>query len=109
ARIYEGDELAQTQAGSWEPWTAIFRLADDVGARARASCAGCGGRTSICAIQAWPGSASRNRSSRTRSDGAATRAQKWRIYGDSSAPKRGGDGSRAADKGEVQVRILARP
>jgi integrase len=32
-RIYEGDELAQTLAASWEPWTTIFRLADDVGGR----------------------------------------------------------------------------
>jgi integrase len=32
-RIYEGDELAQTLAASWEPWTTIFRLAHDVGGR----------------------------------------------------------------------------
>src|SRR3954470_211883 len=32
-RIFEGDELAQTLAASWEPWTTIFRLADDVGGR----------------------------------------------------------------------------
>jgi integrase len=32
-RIYQGDELAQTLAASWEPWTTIFRLAHDVGGR----------------------------------------------------------------------------
>jgi integrase len=32
-RIYEGDELAQTLAASWEPWTTILRLANDVGGR----------------------------------------------------------------------------
>jgi integrase len=32
-RIYEGDELAQTLAASWEPWTTILRLAHDVGGR----------------------------------------------------------------------------
>lgn len=32
-RIYEGDELAQPLAASWEPWTTIFRLAHDIGGR----------------------------------------------------------------------------
>src|SRR5919109_370320 len=32
-RIYRGDELVQTLAASWEPWTTIFRLAHDVGGR----------------------------------------------------------------------------
>jgi integrase len=32
-RIYAGDEFAQTLAASREPWTTIFRLAHDVGAR----------------------------------------------------------------------------
>lgn len=32
-RIYTRDELVQTLAASWEPWTTIFRLADDVGGR----------------------------------------------------------------------------
>jgi integrase len=32
-RIYEGDELAQVLAASWEPWTTILRLAHDVGGR----------------------------------------------------------------------------
>jgi site-specific recombinase XerD len=32
-RIYEGDELKQTLAASWEPWTTIFGLAHDVGPR----------------------------------------------------------------------------
>jgi integrase len=32
-RIYTEDELAQTLAASWEPWTTIFRLAHDVGGR----------------------------------------------------------------------------
>jgi integrase len=32
-RIYSEDELAQTLAVSWEPWTTIFRLARDVGGR----------------------------------------------------------------------------
>jgi integrase len=32
-RIYEGDELAQVLAASWEPWTTIFQLAHDTGAR----------------------------------------------------------------------------
>jgi integrase len=32
-RIYEGDELAQTVAASWEPWATIFWLAHDVGGR----------------------------------------------------------------------------
>jgi integrase len=32
-RSYEGEELAQVLAASWEPRTAIFRLAHDVGGR----------------------------------------------------------------------------
>jgi integrase len=32
-RIYTEDELAETLAASWEPWTTIFRLANDVGGR----------------------------------------------------------------------------
>ena len=32
-RIYTEDELAQTLAASWEPWTTILRLAHDVGGR----------------------------------------------------------------------------
>src|SRR3954469_3579212 len=32
-RIFEGDELAQTLAALWEPWTTLFRLAAVVGAR----------------------------------------------------------------------------
>src|SRR3954447_407825 len=32
-RIFEGDELAQTVAALWEPWTTLFRLAAVVGAR----------------------------------------------------------------------------
>ena len=32
-RIYVGDELAQTLAVSWEPWTTLFRLADVVAGR----------------------------------------------------------------------------
>jgi integrase len=32
-RIYMGDELAQTLAASWEPWTTLFRLAGVVGGR----------------------------------------------------------------------------
>jgi len=32
-RIYEGDELAQVLAASWEPWTTILQLAHDVGGR----------------------------------------------------------------------------
>ncbi len=32
-RIFEGDELAQVLAASWEPWATILRLAHDVGGR----------------------------------------------------------------------------
>ena len=45
-RIYVGDELAQVLAASTEPWTTLFRLAERRRPAARASCSGCGGRTS---------------------------------------------------------------
>jgi integrase len=32
-RIYQGDELAQVLAASWEPWTTLFRLTSVVGPR----------------------------------------------------------------------------
>ena len=32
-RIFEGEELAQTLAASWEPWRTLFRLASVVGGR----------------------------------------------------------------------------
>ena len=61
-RIYTGDELAQMLAASSEPWTTLFRLAERTSAAARASCSGCGGRTSTCATWTRRRSASRTRS-----------------------------------------------